>query len=304
MKKVLCIFLLSFFMLNFNGCRTNQEIAKDTPETNNDNKVAEQQVKAPDNNKEKVNVLLYFPDKNLNFLVAEERYVEMNKSLERTIVDELRKGPYNDEHSRVISEGTTLKSITIKEDTIIVDFSKDFKEVAGKGERLETMAVYSIVNSLTVIPGIKNVVFKINGKTLETLGEIVFDKPFKRNRTLLNRNTAANPPEILKQQIEFEKQGKWLNSYILSSDDENNTMRRYYNDYVKEMQEIHALGFMDQEVSVGKYTMDKTGTKAKVNIKFYSKDESGNKVEGASMDVDCIKIEGAWLVDWTSPQQQ
>jgi spore germination protein GerM len=305
MKKLLCIFLLSFFMLTSNGCRGNQEINQNESQAPNNNKAAEQQVKAPDNNKEKVNVLLYFPDKSLNFLVPEERYAELNKSLERTIVDELIKGPYNEENSRVIPSGTSIKSITIREDTIIVNLSKDFKEIAGRGEKPETLAVYSIVNSLTAIPGIKNVVFEINGKREKTFGENVdFDKPLKRNRKLLNRNTAADPGEILKQQIEFEKQGKWLNSYILSSDDENNTMRRYYNDYVKEMQEIQALGFMDQEVSIGKYALDKTGTKAKVNVKFYTKDEAGNNIEGASMDIDCVKIEGAWLVDWTSPQQQ
>lgn len=302
MKKVLNIFLFSLLMLAFSSCRGNQGIA--TEEAPKDNKTAQQQVKAPTNDKEKVHLLLYFPDKNLEFLVPEERYVEMNKSLERTIVEELIKGSYDESNPKIIPGGTEIKSITIKEDTIVVDLSKHFGKIEG-GNKAAELAVYSMVDSLTVIPGIKNVVLKINGKDDERLGEnIALDKPFKRNRKLLNRNTTAGPEEILRQQIEFEKQGKWLNSYILSSDDENNTLRRYFNDYVKEMQEIHALGFMNQEVSVGKATLDKTGNKAKVNVKFYTKDEAGNKAEGAAMNIDCIKIEGAWLVDWTSPQQQ
>jgi spore germination protein GerM len=305
MKKILYILMFITFIITASGCSINKNTTQNETQIlqNNSNIKGGEQISSTKNDKEKIHVIMYFPDGNLKFLVPEERYIDLNKSLERTVVEEIIKGPVSRDKLSVVPKGTKINSITRKEDTIIVDFSKDFKGILNNDKLVETMAAYSIVNSLTQIPGIKKVIFKVDGKDFQTNeNHIAFNQPFKRNRSLFNRNRSAMPNEILKQQIGFESQGKWLSSYMLSSDDENNTLRRYYNDYVKEMEEIRALGFMDQGVSIGNYTLDTTRTKAKVNVKFYTTDESGNKQENSSMDIDLIKIEGAWLVDWTLPE--
>jgi spore germination protein GerM len=314
MKVRFSIIFILIFVFIFSGCRVRQQLEESqlqSPQTNQqtseqkmETTQTQEQYSTEISDKTKVNILLYFGDSNVNYLVPEERYVKLNKSLERTIVEELIKGPTNLENVAVIPGGTKLLSVIRKEDAVIVDLSQEFREKIGAGSAGEVLATYSIVNSLTEIPGIKKVLFRIQGKTYDTLGgHLAFNEPFKRNRSLFNRNKSLGPGEVLRQQMLYEQQGKWLNSYILSSDDENNTHRRYYNDYVKEMEEIKALGFLNQDFEVGKVTLDKTGNHAKVNLQFYTKDQSGKKVPGANMTIDCIKIDGAWLVDWTPPQQ-
>ena len=253
--------------------------------------------------KQMVNVILFFPDSNNKFLHAESREIVFDKSLERTILNELIKGPKTLGLVNPIPNGTRILSINKNEDTLIVNFSSEFVKNHPGGADKERMTIYSIVNSLTEIPGIKNVQFEIGGRKYDTYkGNIAINTPLNRNRDLFNRDKKRTPNEVLKLQMTFEKQGKWLDAYLLMSDDENNTYRKYYNDYVKEMEETKALGFLDTDFVVGNFSLEPSKTKARVKVNFYEVDSTGKKVLGKDLYFTCVKVNGAWMVDWLTAQ--
>jgi hypothetical protein len=259
---------------------------------------AKKQINSPipsGNRENKVHLLLYFPDKNAIYLIPEDRYAPLNDSFEKTVVLELLKGPSDRNKNNPIPKGTKLLSIAKNNDLITVNFSKEITKNHPGGSTGEMLTVYSIVNSLTEIPGVKKVKFQIEGKDIITLaGHLAMDKPLTRNRDLLNRNKRLSPSDVVKLQMGYEIDEKWLNAYILYSDDENNLSRLYYNDYILEMENTKAQGFITGNYTVDNYIVDKTGNKAQVKVHF--------KDLNKDINISTIKIGGVWLVDWSAPQ--
>lgn len=289
-RRVTFLLITLFFILS--GCRGVDKVQEKSNEAANNGSKGEL-----------INVVLYYPDGNCEYLIPETRLVSFNKSAEQTVLEEFFQGPGRKELINPIPRGTRLLSIDRKNDMVTINLSKEFIKNHPGGSSGEIMSVYSIVNTLTEIPGIKSVQFKVNGNSYETLvGHLVFNKPFKRDRSLFKRNTAMNPSDTLKAQMTFEKQGNWLEAYKLMSDDENNPDRKYYHDYVKEMEEVAGVGFTDQEFSVGNYTLDKNGTAARVKVNFISKQPDGSSIISDDIFFTCVKIQGLWMVDWLTKQ--
>ncbi|WP_066636678.1 GerMN domain-containing protein [Desulfolucanica intricata] len=159
------------------GC--GKEETKKTPEKNLPEISAE-----PRENK--VKVTLYFADDQAQYLIPEDReVVKGNETIEEVVVNELIKGPSDPKHGRTIPEGTKLDSINIAGEVAYVSFSKELKTNHWGGSAGELMTVYSIVNSLTALEGIKEVQILIEGKKLETLGNMDLSIPLKPSLELL-----------------------------------------------------------------------------------------------------------------------
>lgn len=118
--------------------------------------------------KKKINVNLYFYDREKNELVPEERQVDVSGSeLEAfTIVDKLIKGPSSQSLEGVIPPETKIKKIERSENIITVDFSTEFLDA----ENL-LLARASLVNTLTDLEGIKYVRIYIEGTELTADGK-------------------------------------------------------------------------------------------------------------------------------------
>ncbi|KRQ86476.1 Sporulation and spore germination [Caloramator mitchellensis] len=285
MKKVVSTLLLFFLIL---GCK---KVETKTEGINIEQK------------KQMVNIILFFPDRTNKFLKAEARDVVFDKSLERTILNELIKGPKTLGLVNAIPNGTRILSINKNEDILVVNLSNEFIKNHPGGIDKERATLYSIVNSLTEIPGVKGVQFQIGGRKYDTYkGNISINAPLRRNRDLFIRDKKMLPNEVLKLQMNLEKQGKWLEAYLLMSDDENNTYRKYFDDYVKEMEESKALGFLNADFVVDGYTLDPSKLKARVKVNFYEMDASGKKILGKDLYFTVVKINGAWMVDWLTAQ--
>lgn len=113
-----------------------------------------------------VQLLLYFGKKNSMELGKEYRYVSMEdirNDMVGTIINELIKGPVNDELNKTIPEGTKVNSINIKDNTVILDLSKEFEENHNGNTVAEAITIYSIVNSVTEVTEINSVKFLIDG---------------------------------------------------------------------------------------------------------------------------------------------
>lgn len=253
--------------------------------------------------KGKIPILLYFPDSTQSYLVPEERITEFDTSLEKTVIKELLKGSLSSSAVSPIPSGTKLLSISRSGDTVTVNLSGEFKKNHPGGSTGELMSIYTIVDSLTEIPGVNRVLFKIDNKPVSTLaGHMTFNKPIGRNRALFKRNNALNPTEVLTFQMTLESQGKWLDAYMLLSDDSKNPDRKYFTDYVTEMEEVKQLGFTNQKFTVGDYTLDSTGAKSKVRVDFYVLNPDGSKKIINTAYFNTVKIEGIWMVDWSTAQ--
>ncbi len=132
-------------------------------------------------------VKIYFPDKNADYLVAEEREIEVQASLsiERLIISELASGPKSEGLARCLPSDTKVISAETKDGVCFVNLSGNFQENAQSGSSSAMMAVYSIVNSLTELDTINSVQILIDGKTGQEFGNMVLDEPLEKNETLI-----------------------------------------------------------------------------------------------------------------------
>ncbi len=140
----------------------------------------------PGENKE-LQVKLYFPDNHAEKLQLEQRNISVvGGGTARAAVEALILGPTTNLASSIPS-GTRLLNIYIQNGICFVDFSKEFITNHSGGSAGETMTLYSIVNTLTEFNTIKGVQILVEGKTGETLGNIVLNEPLVRNQDLIGR---------------------------------------------------------------------------------------------------------------------
>ncbi|WP_258360197.1 GerMN domain-containing protein [Moorella sulfitireducens (nom. illeg.)] len=135
-------------------------------------------------------VVLYFSDPTGNYLVAEERTIPLVEGIARATIEELIKGPGpGSQLLPTIPRGTVLKDINIRPDGLCrVDFSKELVANHSGGSLGESLTVYSIVNTLTQFPTVKQVQFLVNGQYVETIaGHIDVSTAISRNESLIKK---------------------------------------------------------------------------------------------------------------------
>ncbi len=131
---------------------------------------------------EREKVTLYFSNEN-NKLVEESRNIEVkqNKSMELYIVEELINGSKDKNNINTIPYETKIRNIKTENNICYVDLSLDFISKMSGNKTYETLAIYSIVNSLTNLDGINKVQFLIDGEKLKLPEDSVdISKPLGR----------------------------------------------------------------------------------------------------------------------------
>lgn len=114
-------------------------------------------------------VTVYFPDRDLQHLEPEVRdapaVAGQPDVLARAVVEELLKGPVETpDHVRVIPETVTVHAVTLEGGTAVVDLSRSFADDFHGGSGVAALAVYSLVNSLTGVPGVEKVQILLDGQ--------------------------------------------------------------------------------------------------------------------------------------------
>lgn len=110
---------------------------------------------------------LYFVDSELMMLIPSTYYlpaVSRDKAAKKVINELISGRDDNDKIMRImpkIKNGITVK---VKNDTAYVDLSNEFVQAHTDNAHKEILTIYSIVDSLTSIDGIKKVRFTIGGK--------------------------------------------------------------------------------------------------------------------------------------------
>lgn len=183
------------FILVFSGC--SDSVKTNAQDNQIQKKQAEEEKKELNikNQKdtEEALITLYFGDSSGALLKQEKRLVDREDIIKDTpmkIVEELMKGPNDVTLFPTIPKGTKLLSAKKENDTITVNFSKEFRDNHNGGSAGETLTIYSIVNSLTEMKDVEKVIFNIDGKLeKEFKGHYEFDKPFVRDESLVKTET-------------------------------------------------------------------------------------------------------------------
>jgi len=128
---------------------------------------------APDGDEfsaQRVNVALYFPNKDKTKLVTKVKKVllEENETIQEVAVKELLKGPEDDNLVGIFPEDVHLKRFSQAENIATVNFNKAFLKLEDYDEFL---AVVCIVNTLTEFDDIKYVSIFVDDKELGSKGK-------------------------------------------------------------------------------------------------------------------------------------
>jgi hypothetical protein len=120
--------------------------------------------------------------------VYEERTISAGsaKIAVENAVKELLKGPIKTFHYPVVPPGTELISVEIYENIAKIDFSQEFLEKSLESGILDEYVIYTLVNTVTQVPGIEGVIFLIEGKRIKVYGNVDLSIPAIMNEKYLN----------------------------------------------------------------------------------------------------------------------
>lgn len=134
-------------------------------------------------------VKLYFADSEA-MLGSELRRIKspQKETLEKTVVQELVKGPQSKELTRTVPPESKILSVETKDGVCFVNLSNEFVAKHWGGTTGEQLTIYSIVNSLTELSHIDKVQFLIEGKRKDVFLHMIFNEPFERDVSIINKS--------------------------------------------------------------------------------------------------------------------
>ena len=127
-------------------------------------------------------ILLYFAGEDGSQLMGEQVEITYsgNFSLEEYVVERLIEGPENDSLKATISPTVSVLGVSVSEGTCYVNFDNAFLTATPDIDAYLT--IYSIVDSLTELPGVNNVRITVNGSSDVTYhNTISLDTVWERN---------------------------------------------------------------------------------------------------------------------------
>jgi spore germination protein GerM len=134
-------------------------------------------------------VLLFYPDKDNNFLLPEFRKITVEETaapqeMSEMVLKELIKGTTNNMLKSVTSGDTKILSLKFHGGTATVDFSKEFlNDAYSRREKL--LQVFSVVNTLSELD-IEEVFILVEGDPItDYYTSLEADMPFIRNDELI-----------------------------------------------------------------------------------------------------------------------
>lgn len=131
-------------------------------------------------------ISLYFINKTTKEVEPEVRLIDVKELIAdpyTIIINKLIEGPKNENHEKVIPEGTMLIGASMEGDVLKLNFSAEFVNNHKGGKEEEEKTIESIVNTATELTEVNSVRILINGEENQKFkdGEINFSKDFIRN---------------------------------------------------------------------------------------------------------------------------
>lgn len=175
MKKVIyCLIILIFIVIivcavfkNTKNVEVETDITEYTPQ------------EEISNSQNRTTLLtLYFVDSATGVLIPEIRQVDVKEIIENPyekIMNLLLDGSQNENLGKSIPEGTKLISITLENENLIINLSKEFVSKYDPISEEQKRVNYSIVNTFMELKEISSVTFLIEGEKQENMAE-----PFRK----------------------------------------------------------------------------------------------------------------------------
>jgi len=106
---------------------------------------------------------------------GKERMVPVDRELPaeapaKPALEELISGEPPEGFNHPLPKGTQLRGVSVTDGVAIADFSGELVSDFQGGSDNEGVAVYSIVNTLTSLPGVKRVRILVDGKSIDSIG--------------------------------------------------------------------------------------------------------------------------------------
>ncbi|MDO4522207.1 MAG: GerMN domain-containing protein [Eubacteriales bacterium] len=130
---------------------------------------------------------LYFANAAGDRVVKEMRNIHYssNTALEKIVLEQLQKGPMNQQLRGVLGQDIKVQNITIDGKTCIVNLDQAFLQMNLQGIAPE-VTIYAIVNSLCDVLKVERVQFQVDGDSNLTFGEsLSLAGPFHRNADII-----------------------------------------------------------------------------------------------------------------------
>lgn len=156
MKKIIAVVFCALLIFTLAGCGCGKDKAESEDFTD-----------ATGEMKKEI-VTVYFPDGEAMYLNGEERTVEAKDKtdLAKNVVEEILRGPKTEGLNKAINGGVKIISLSVDDNGLCtVNFSKEFEECNTGGSAMESMAIYSVVNSLCLLEGVDKVKINIDGNS-------------------------------------------------------------------------------------------------------------------------------------------
>ncbi|WP_069649255.1 GerMN domain-containing protein [Caloranaerobacter ferrireducens] len=224
-SKILILTLIFIFF--FTGCNENKIIYDESNSYLPINPFPEKNIH---------NITLYFPDKDLNYLVPEIREVDIrNQPIEKIIIEELLKGTKNEELTSLIPSETRLISTDIVGKVIYLNFSKELLK-GSMSEKEEALVLYSIINSAAQIENVDKVQILIEGEAREVFYKyFTIDKPKEPSSLIINNKYVSPISTVIEYYDNIINQNyiEVANLFHINGDKNINyyTMKSYFQDY-------------------------------------------------------------------------
>jgi len=138
----------------------------------------------------KVMLRLYFANEEGDGLIAVNRELSHNAdvsnvSMEKVVLEQLIKGPANNDTYPVISPDTKLVSVTVKDGVCYIHFDSAFETAINNVTT--DVTIYAIVNSLSELSNVNKVQITIDGDSDNKFRDKYdFSTIFERNLSLVN----------------------------------------------------------------------------------------------------------------------
>ena len=147
---------------------------------------------------EETTLTLYFANADGNQLIKVNRTLRYNTniSLEKLVVEQLVSGPVDKKNKEnttsifaTLNPEIKIISVNIKDGICYVNLNNGFLTLTGNVTA--DTAIYSLVNSLTELPGVVKVQLAVDGATEVTLGDKTLSNLFERNLALIQVEEAG-----------------------------------------------------------------------------------------------------------------
>lgn len=145
------------------------------------------EISEEDKETESLTIKVYYADSIAQYLVGEERIISgVHKYLSAFM--EILKPPLEPGHIALVPETTKVNKISFDNGNIALDLSPEFVNDRFKSDTVDILLVYSIVNTFTGFQEVNTVNFYINGKRLNTLGQLDISNSLYRDESWIKKN--------------------------------------------------------------------------------------------------------------------